>query len=728
MWRRLHRSYWGCAPGFSRTCQHALPFLAANDDDGMTVSRCISLCAAASSAQRTAAVSGAAANYTLAGLQDGTRCYCGAEIGRQCDGCMPLVGTLADPSECGSPCSGDAGVACGGASYMWGSNSVYNVTSAVQRQHSPRLRGEHVTATASTQHPPAASASASAVAEPAGQEGSGDSGFALVINGVKVFARGGNLVPFELLEATVNASYVNRTVRSAAEGGMNMLRVWGGGIYQADAFYEECDRLGVMLYHDMMFCQRFYPHDAAFVGNVKAELQYQLQRLRPHPSIVLWDSSNENEGDPAFFYSTVLQTIAEADATRPLWPASPSSGFDAGVHTATGLPNGNTLVGRFAGTRATLDTHMPYNFCNASYVTSTQRNVSTYFKSEFGQVSLPAWETLAPALNGSLGDWGVFSDIMVHRKHAGADLAKPLASVFGVDAAALANTTEAAFKRVIYLTQLAQVLCVKTVVEELRRGDHTFGALLWQLNDVWQASSWGSLDYGGRWRALHHVFQAVFAPTVVSVWVDGATLRVYGSHHGAAAQAAMGGGGGGGATTSIEINVTSVATGASTLHHIVDGIDDRGTAVIVELLNMSMSAVDPTTSVITTRLLSRTTGQPIEASETVHPLLLDAGNLVGSVQWVDVSASDVTLVVSRSTVTNANATVTVRNGAAAPLFYAVVTSTFAGRFSHNVMLVPGNGTRTLEFLFARDAAALESSVDVAAFENSLSVAWLNAAP
>jgi hypothetical protein len=207
-----------------------------------------------------------------------------------------------------------------------------------------------------------------------------------MVNGVKIFSRGGNLVPFELLEATVKTEYIRRTVQSVHDGNMNMIRVWGGGIYQDDIFYEACDKLGIMVFHDMMFSLRLYPHDTDFEANVKAEIKQQVTRLRPHPSIVLWDSSNENEGDPAFFYKVVLTTVAESDPDRPLWPASPSSGFATGVHTDTGLPNGNELNGWF---RETLDTHMPYNYCDASFVTSARLNQSTYFKSEFGYVAPP---------------------------------------------------------------------------------------------------------------------------------------------------------------------------------------------------------------------------------------------------------------------------------------------------------------------------------------------------
>lgn len=121
---------------------------------------------------------------------------------------------------------------------------------------------------------------------PPGVEGSGNTGFAIVVNGVKIFSRGGNLVPFELLEQRVRDEYVKRTVQSVHDGNMNIIRIWGGGIYQDDVFFDECNRLGIMVFHDMMFSLRFYPHDAGFEANVKAELAYQIAKVIHHPSIV----------------------------------------------------------------------------------------------------------------------------------------------------------------------------------------------------------------------------------------------------------------------------------------------------------------------------------------------------------------------------------------------------------------------------------------------------------
>ena len=672
--------------------QHALPhYMAGGDDAAMTVGKCLGMCAKA--------------GFALAGLQgsrltdsnvpsaapDQTKCFCGDAIGPgSCDGCLPGVGTAGDSNDCVTSCSGDPAVACGGISYMWSYNSVYNVT--------PGATYDDGAAAAA-----AAAAAPAAVRPRLAAEGNGGTDFALVVNGVRVFSRGANLVPFELLEQTVDPAYVRRTVQSVADGNMNMLRLWGGGTYQGDAFFDACDALGIMVFHDMMFSYRLYPHDAAFRSNVRAEISAQVAAARHHPSIVMWDASNENDGDTPFFYDTVLAAVARADDSRPLWPASPSTGFATGVHTETGLPNGNVLRGSFG--RNMLDSHQPYDYCTAAFVTSTRLNQTTLFKSEFGQVALPAFETLAPALNGSAGDFGVNSPIMVHRKHAGATLGRPISSLFGggVD---LDDVTEANFRRVIFLSQLAQALCLKTTLEEFRRGERTSGALIWQLNDVWQASSWGSLDYGGRWRALHHSLQAVFAPTLVSLWVgpegEGEdAVRVHGSQHGAMATE--------GVPLSVEVNITAVADGSVARSDVVPWAP-ASTADVTQLLRLPLSAVNGTHQVITTRVLG------IGASETTH--LLQTPSLVA---WVNVSRADVTLAAA---MVGKIASVALANAGAAPLFYALVTSTFAGRFSRNLLTVPPRSSRVVDFIFE----AGQELPSAAEFESSMHLDWMNRDP
>jgi beta-mannosidase len=299
----------------------------------------------------------------------------------------------------------------------------------------------------------------------------------------------------------------------------------------------------------------------------------------------------------------------------------------------------------------------------------------------------------------------------------------PIESLFGSNTSGTTldfdDTSEATFRRVIFLSQLAQTMCIKTYLEELRRGEQTFGSLIWQLNDVWQASSWGSLDYGGRWRALHHSLQGVFAPTMASIWLDGVqqVVNVYGSHHGAllADPAADG------TALLVEINVTRVATGAVTQSHTVRWTP-ASTATVHPLMQLPLAVISMQHEVVTTRLLAAATGLPVLTSETVHQLLPPA-----QMEWGLVPKS--ALAVSVSSVSASSASVTLMNKAAAPLFYVLVTSTLAGRFDRNVLYFPPGAARTIAFLFPGQGA--EAGAGAAAVPTqdevlqSLSVDWLN---
>jgi len=188
----------------------------------------------------------------------------------------------------------------------------------------------------------------------------------LRVNGARILARGSNMIPLDQLEGRVSDRAYTNTVASAAAAGMNMLRVWGGGVYYPNSFYSACDRWGVMVYHDMMFAQEGHSPCCSWYGpcwygrcdlshaqancscdsaagrEQELELRQQIRRLSSHPSIVLWDAVNE-AGGFGLFSSFVMRTVAEEDESRIVWPASPSQGWSSGVHSLSGLPNGKPL-------------------------------------------------------------------------------------------------------------------------------------------------------------------------------------------------------------------------------------------------------------------------------------------------------------------------------------------------------------------------------------------------
>jgi beta-mannosidase len=194
------------------------------------------------------------------------------------------------------------------------------------------------------------------------EEGSDDFTMFLRVNGEPIYARGANMVALDQLEGRTNDALYRRMVQSAADAGMNMIRIWGGGSFLTGAYYSACDELGVLVYHDMMFAvETGQPHLAYASDTVEKELRHQIRRLASHPSVAIWDGCNEcrvvmQKDDPSnkthssyyphgteVYATFVLRTVVEEDRSRVIWPSCPASGWASGVHRLTGLPTGGPL-------------------------------------------------------------------------------------------------------------------------------------------------------------------------------------------------------------------------------------------------------------------------------------------------------------------------------------------------------------------------------------------------
>ncbi len=327
------------------------------------------------------------------------------------------------------------------------------------------------------------------------------------INGEPVFCRGANWVPADSFLPRLETADYRRLLERAAEANMNMLRVWGGGIYERDDFYDICDRLGIMVWQDfMMACAAYPEHLEEFRENLRTEAEQTVRRLRSHPSLVLWCGNNEcqslfgagaaEEG----IYEHLLPAIcAELDPTRPYWPGSPYGGED---------PNSP-----YCG-----DQHYwrPWwGWAGAD----EQVNFPGRFVSEFGFQAPPPLKTIRSYIPS--GGHHMQSRVMEHHNRAGGAtgrLFKLLAEKFRVPAD---------FEDVVYLMQLTQAENVKTGVDAWRaRKFRTGGALFWQLNDCWPATSWSAIDYGGRPKALHHYARRFFAPVTALIEHRGGRFEV----------------------------------------------------------------------------------------------------------------------------------------------------------------------------------------------------------
>jgi len=198
-------------------------------------------------------------------------------------------------------------------------------------------------------------------------EGTGDHGMYFRVNGIVIWCRGANMIPMDQLEGRFSDEGHRLLVRSTAMANMNMIRVWGGGIILPTSFYDACDEYGILLYHDLMFVEE-HKHGALESEPIKREIVGIVRKLACHPSIVLLSACNECRGSKVMdvYGPFVMQTVAEEDDTRAIWPSSPSQyGWSAGVHMATGKPNGRPLVVRNESARYNLETHGPYQRGNS---------------------------------------------------------------------------------------------------------------------------------------------------------------------------------------------------------------------------------------------------------------------------------------------------------------------------------------------------------------------------
>lgn len=337
--------------------------------------------------------------------------------------------------------------------------------------------------------------------------------FQFVVNDRPVFMKGASWIPAHSFVAALDRADYKRDLHAAVAANMNCIRVWGGGIYESDAFYDLCDELGLLVWQDFMFACNLYPADETFLASVRTEAFQQVARLRHRACLALWCGNNElvqiNGADlrenPAYlagyetlFHDLLPTVVKETDGLTPYWPSSEWRGT---------FENGHAL-GEKSG-----DTHF-WDVWHARKPVKDYEKWRFRFCSEFGMQSYSS-----PATNATfcpLGKDNVFGPVMEnHQKNrAGNQIILDYVSRryrFPKNQDAL-----------ITLSQLNQAYCMKVGVEHYRRlMPHCMGALYWQLNDCWPVASWSSIEFTGRWKALHHEARRFFSPALVSAHVPG---------------------------------------------------------------------------------------------------------------------------------------------------------------------------------------------------------------
>ncbi|GAA2511629.1 glycoside hydrolase family 2 protein [Winogradskya humida] len=333
--------------------------------------------------------------------------------------------------------------------------------------------------------------------------------FVIEVNGEPVLIKGVNWIPDDIFPSRMTRERYELRLRAAADAGVNLIRVWGGGLYEDRAFYEICDELGLMVWQDFLFACACYPEEEPLYSEVVAEARENVTRLAPHPSLITWSGNNENlwlhgamrwdqeEGGDLtwgerYYLHTLPQIVAELDPSRPYQAGSPWSG------SWDHLPN-DTGHGTF---------HSWEVWNREDYL--NYRDSAPRFVAEFGWQAPPAWTTLRDAVS----DDPMLPDspgVLHHQKadDGNGKLARGLAPHFGTPA-----STEAWH----YLTQLNQVRAIRTGVEHWRsHWPHTGGTILWQLNDLWPVTSWAAIDGAGRFKPLYFELKSLHAPHALTV-------------------------------------------------------------------------------------------------------------------------------------------------------------------------------------------------------------------
>ncbi|MFI1705403.1 glycoside hydrolase family 2 protein [Streptomyces griseoruber] len=341
-------------------------------------------------------------------------------------------------------------------------------------------------------------------------------GFTLVVNGERLFARGVNWIPDDAFPSRMTRERYRGRLRQAAGAGVDLVRVWGGGIYESEDFYDACDELGLLVWQDFPFACAAYPEEQPLRGEVEAEARENVVRLMPHPSLVLWNGNNENlwgfrdwgwEGRLAgdswgegYYLGVLPRVVAESDPTRPYTAGSPWSGSWA--HHPNDPAHG---------------THHSWEVWNRRDYAEYRAEVPR-FVAEFGWQAPPAYATLRRALPGE--ELAADSPGMLHRQKADdgdGKLARGLARHFAAP--------EGDFDRWHYLTQVNQARAVAAGIEHWRsHWPVCAGTVVWQLNDCWPVTSWAAIDGDGREKPLYHELRRLYADRLLTLQARGEGL------------------------------------------------------------------------------------------------------------------------------------------------------------------------------------------------------------
>ena len=355
-----------------------------------------------------------------------------------------------------------------------------------------------------------------------GEDSDGNS-FAFMVNGKPIFSKGANWIPGDSFTTRMTKDNYKTLLENAVNANMNTVRVWGGGIYESEDFYDLCDELGLIVWQDFMFACSLYPGNDDFLESVKKEAEYQIIRLRNHPSIALWCGNNEiavawhnwgwKEKYPEIvftkdyknlFHELLPKLCNSLDKSRLYWPSSP--GYDLL------LPKTGQELNRG-------DVHYWGVWHGGDELSSFSENVGR-FMSEFGMQSFPSPVTVDYFCPSN--EQEINSDIVKSHQKASLGNANIMKYIL------MYYNQPKDFSSFIMLSQIMAGEAIKVAVESHRMAmPYCMGSLYWQLNDCWPGASWSSMDYFGNWKALHYYAKKFFSPLLICADIQPDILNVY---------------------------------------------------------------------------------------------------------------------------------------------------------------------------------------------------------
>ena len=346
--------------------------------------------------------------------------------------------------------------------------------------------------------------------------------FTFVVNGIPVFAKGSNWIPADSFPTRISRERMEQWIRDTALANQNMLRVWGGGFYETEDFYDLCDKYGILVWQDCIFACQIYPlHQKEFVESIHHEIVDNARRLRHRASLALWCGNNEMEwgwedwnwnnsansdlktGYDTFFHYLLPQWLKELDPDTTYWPSSPSS--DTPFFNTNGQKQG--------------DSHY-WDVWHKGAPFTEYRNQYPRFMSEFGFQSFPPIETINQY--AAKEDQNLTSYVMeLHQKNNNGNR-------FIINQMTASFQIPSSFEKLMYMSMVLQAEGIRFGVEHWRRNkNRVSGTLYWQCNDCWPVASWASLDYFGRWKALHYSAKRFYAPVLLSLFDEGTHIGIH---------------------------------------------------------------------------------------------------------------------------------------------------------------------------------------------------------